>query len=144
MNTFAVVQIGSKQYQVREKSKIKVEKIEVEKDKSFSSEKVLLLSQDGNLVVGRPYLPDAKIEFKVLEQGKGEKIRIFKMKPKKRYRRTKGHRQLFTELEVVKILRGKETEVEMRPDEKVTDVEMKKKTSVKKTTVKKKISVSPQ
>lgn len=100
---FAVVLTGAKQYLVKEGDKIRVEKLEVEDGKTHTFEKVLLFSKDGKEVeVGTPFLK-TKVEAKVIQTAKDKKIRVFKMKPKKGYRRTQGHRQMFTELEIVKI-----------------------------------------
>ncbi len=101
---FAVIMTGAKQYLVREGDKIRVEKLEAEVGKNHSFDRVLLVSKDDKDVnVGMPFLEGAKVEAKVLEQGKADKIRVFKMKPKKGYRVTQGHRQRYTELEITKI-----------------------------------------
>ena len=100
---FAVILSGAKQYLVREGDKIKVEKLPTEVGKKHVFGKVLLLSNDDKSVdVGTPFLKN-KVEGKILEQGKAKKIRVFKMKPKKGYRRTQGHRQHYTEVEITKI-----------------------------------------
>jgi len=100
---FAVILSGAKQYLVKEGDKIRVEKLDTKIGEKHSFEKVLLVSKDGKEVeVGTPYLKQTVVA-KVLEQGKAKKIRVFKMKPKKGYRRTQGHRQLYTELEITKI-----------------------------------------
>jgi large subunit ribosomal protein L21 len=88
---------------VKEGDVIQVEKLEAEVGKTYTFEKVLLLSKDDKSVeVGTPFLTN-KVEGKVLEQGKADKIRVFKMKAKKNYKRTYGHRQPFTEVEITKI-----------------------------------------
>lgn len=100
---FAVILSGAKQYLVKKGDKIRVEKLKTEVGKNHTFEKVLLYSKDGKDVeLGTPFLK-TKVEAKVLDQGRGKKIRVFKMKPKKGYRRTQGHRQAFTELEITKI-----------------------------------------
>ena len=100
---FAVILSGAKQYLVREGDKIRVEKLDAEVGKEHTFEKVLLLSKDDKAVeVGTPFL-GATVKAKVLDQNKSDKIRIFKMKAKKGYRRTAGHRQPYTELEITKI-----------------------------------------
>ena len=65
---------------------------------------MLLLSKDGDLQVGKPYLEGVKVEASVLEQGKGKKIIVFKYKPKKNYRKKKGHRQPYTKVKIEKIV----------------------------------------
>lgn len=102
---FAVVHIGGKQYKVREKDELQVEKMDVEEGKNVKIKEVLLVAEeDGKTVkIGTPFVAGAHVECQVVEHGKGEKIRVFKMKAKKRYSRTQGHRQLYTELKVLKI-----------------------------------------
>jgi len=100
---FAVVLSGAKQYLVKEGDVIRVEKLEVAAGDNYFFDKVLLVSRDGKSVeVGAPFLKSS-VTAKVLKQDKAEKIRVFKMKPKKNYKRTYGHRQPFTELEIIKI-----------------------------------------
>jgi len=100
---FAVILTGAKQYIVKEGDVIRVEKLDAEVGKTFTFDKVLLMSKDGKSVeVGTPFLGN-KVEGKVVEQGKADKIRVFKMKAKKNYKRTYGHRQPVTEVEITKI-----------------------------------------
>lgn len=100
---FAVILSGAKQYLVKEGDKIKVEKLDAEEGKNFTFDKVLLYSADDKSVeVGKPFV-EKKVEAKVLSQGRAEKITVFKMKAKKNYKRTRGHRQPYTELEITKI-----------------------------------------
>ena len=99
---FAVILSGAKQYLVKEGDKIRVEKLDTTGD-SYTFDKVLLFSKDGKDVeVGTPFL-DKKVQAKVIETAKGKKIKVFKMKAKKGYQKTYGHRQLYTELEITKI-----------------------------------------
>jgi len=100
----AVIQTGGKQYIVSLGQKIKVEKIDKKIGEIVKFENVLL-SFDNELKkveVGQPNVKQV-VEGKVLEQGKGEKVIIFKYKPKKRYKVKKGHRQLYTLIEITKI-----------------------------------------
>jgi len=100
---FAVILTGAKQYLVKEGDVIRVEKLDAEVGKTHVFEKVLLVSKDGKEVeVGTPFL-STKVEGKVKEQAKADKIRVFKMKAKKNYKRTYGHRQPYTEVEITKI-----------------------------------------
>ncbi len=98
---FAVVEISGKQYKVSPKSKIIVDLLETEIGKSIEIDKVLLKCEDdgSNCQVGQPYTGD-KFTAKVLENIKGDKIRVFKFKPKTRYARTKGHRQNYSVIEL--------------------------------------------
>lgn len=94
---------GGKQYKVSVGDKIRVEKMDVEEGKEITLPNVLLRSSDDSTAeLGRPFL-DAPVKAKVLKQGKADKIRVFKMKAKKNYQRTQGHRQQYTELEITKI-----------------------------------------
>lgn len=104
-NMFAVIHIGGKQYKVQEKDEIRVEKVELEAGKNLKVAEVLMLGEDDgtNMKIGEPFVKGAHVECTVVEQGKGEKIRIFKMKAKKRYSVAQGHRQPYTLLKVLKI-----------------------------------------
>jgi large subunit ribosomal protein L21 len=103
LKMFAVIQTGGKQFIVREGEKVKVEKLDAEEGAKHIFERVLAVSKDDkSLEVGAPFL-DKKVEAKVLDQGHHKKLRVFKMKAKKRYRRTQGHKQAYTEVEIVKI-----------------------------------------
>ena len=100
---FAVILTGAKQYLVKEGDKIQVEKLDSSEGDKHVFDKVLLLSKDDKEVeMGAPFLKN-KVEGKILAQAKGKKIRVFKMKPKKGYRKTYGHRQAFAEVEITKI-----------------------------------------
>jgi len=100
---FAVVELGGKQYIVKEKSILRIEKLGTPENEIAKTDKVLLLSNGQGTKIGTPFLSGAIVELKVLKNGRGEKIRIFKMKSKKRYKRLRGHRQPYSEVEVVKI-----------------------------------------
>jgi len=102
---FAVIKTGGKQYKVKEGSRVKVEKLDVEKDASVEISDVLLIAhEDGSEVkIGNPSLQGAKVFAKAILQGRAKKIDVIKYKNKIRYRRKIGHRQDFTELEIEKI-----------------------------------------
>ena len=100
---FAVVELGGKQYLVRENDLLRVEKLGVEDGATYKADKVLLISDGKTSKVGMPFIKGAAIDMKVLKSGLGDKVRVFKMKAKKRYKRTRGHRQAFTELKVGRI-----------------------------------------
>lgn len=99
---FAVIQLGGKQYLVKEKDVLRVEKIN-SSEKTTSVNDVLLVSNDAGTKVGQPFVAGASVELKMLNSGLSDKVVIFKMKAKKRYKRLRGHRQPFTEVQVVKI-----------------------------------------
>ncbi len=100
---YAIIETGGKQYKVHEGDVIFVEKLAVEEGANYTFDKVLAVSKEGEVVFGRPFVDNASVEAKVLEQGKGKKIIVYKYKPKKNYRRKKGHRQLYTKLQIEKI-----------------------------------------
>ncbi len=100
----AVIETGGKQYEVTPGSIIRVEKLEVPEDGTFETDKVLLIRTPEKTLIGTPYVNGAKVIAKVRKHGRGEKIIVFKFKPKKRYMRKKGHRQWFTELQIEQIV----------------------------------------
>lgn len=100
---FAVIRTGGKQYLVRPGDKIKIEKLDVKEEKEITFSDVLLVEKNRELEIGNPKVKGAKIIAKVLKQGKAKKIIVFKYKAKKRYKKKMGHRQLFTEVKIIKI-----------------------------------------
>lgn len=104
MDKFAVIETGGKQYKVSAGDKIKIEKISAEPDGKFIFDKVLLWAGGGESVkIGVPYIKDAQVEARVLKQARERKKIVFKYHSKTRYRKKKGHRQHYTEVEIVKI-----------------------------------------
>ena len=103
MAEMAVIKTGGKQYVVSSGKKIKVEKLPAEEGSNVEFSEVLLLENDKGVEVGKPLVKGAKVTGKVLKQGKGKKVVIFKYKPKKREKTKKGHRQPFTEVEIISI-----------------------------------------
>ena len=99
----AVIKTGGKQYLVSPGKKIKIEKIEKEVGEEVIFPEVLLLEKQKHLEIGTPLVEGVKVVGKVISQGKGEKVIIFKYKAKTRYKVKKGHRQPFTEVEILKI-----------------------------------------
>ena len=97
---YAVIETGGKQYRVQEGDVLKVEKIEANVGDTVTIDRVLLVAQDEAVKVGSPLVDGAKAMLKVVEHGKGEKIIVFKYKPKKNYRRKQGHRQPYTKVRV--------------------------------------------
>ena len=102
MAKFAIIETGGKQYKVAVGSKLKVEKLGSEIGE-LVFDKVLLVADGENVSLGMPYVSGCKVEAKVLRQGRDRKKIIFKYHSKTRYRRKKGHRQHFTEVEIVKV-----------------------------------------
>ncbi len=100
---YAVIESCGKQYKVSEGDVVFFEKLDAEEGKNISFDKVILLSDDKNVKVGAPYVKNAKVEGTVVAQGKGKKILVYKYKAKKNYRRTQGHRQPYTKVEIKSI-----------------------------------------
>lgn len=101
---YAIIETGGKQYRVSEGDVIQVEKLGVEENETIFLDRVLAISNEQGLKVGKPFVDDAKVEAKALKHGKKDKIIVFKYKPKKNYRRKQGHRQPYTEIRIEKIL----------------------------------------
>lgn len=99
---FAIVQTGGKQYNVTEGDIIKVEKLSNAVGDKINLE-VLLVSSDNEVVAGTPTVKGAEVTAEVLSHGKGDKIVVYKYKPKKNERKKQGHRQPWTELKIVSI-----------------------------------------
>ncbi|MDV7338150.1 50S ribosomal protein L21 [Terasakiella sp. A23] len=100
---FAIVKTGGKQYTVAENDVIVVEKLAGEAGSEIKLEDVLLVGAEGKTTVGTPLVKGASVTAEVIEQGKGDKVIIFKKKRRQQYRRTKGHRQEQTVLRIKSI-----------------------------------------
>lgn len=99
----AVIKTGGKQYLVSPGDKIKIEKIIGEPGKEVIAKEVLLVEKNRKLEIGTPLVKGVKVRAKIIRQDKDKKVIIFKYKPKTRYKVKKGHRQPFTEVEILKI-----------------------------------------
>ncbi len=97
---YAVIETGGKQYRVQEGDVITIEKLKVSAGDNITFDKVLVLSDGQNVQVGTPILEAAKVFGTVVENGKGEKVIIFKYKSKKDYRKKQGHRQPYTMVKI--------------------------------------------
>ena len=115
---YAIIESCGKQYKVAEGDVVFFEKLDAEEGKKVTFDKVILVSEDGKVQVGNPYVKGVKVEGKVVSHGKGKKIivfkmkakknyrrkqGVFKMKAKKNYRRKQGHRQPYTKVEITSI-----------------------------------------
>lgn len=100
---YAVIQTGGKQYKVAQGNKLKIEKLEAQEGETVVLDRVLMLSDGKQVTIGKPLISNAKVEAKVVRQGRGEKIRIVKFRRRKNSRRITGHRQYFTEVEIIGI-----------------------------------------
>ncbi|MDO8504693.1 MAG: 50S ribosomal protein L21 [Candidatus Liptonbacteria bacterium] len=101
MANFSVIATGGKQYKVASGEKVRIEKIEAEVGGTVKFDKVLLKVNGDTVEVGMPHIAGAVVEAKVLDQGRERKKLIFKYHSKTRYRKRRGHRQMFTEVEIV-------------------------------------------
>jgi large subunit ribosomal protein L21 len=99
----AVIKTGGKQYLISPGDKIKIEKIDKEEGKEITFKEVLLVEKSKKLEIGTPLVKGAKVTAKVLRQGKGKKVIVFKYRASKRSKVKKGHRQPFTEVEILGI-----------------------------------------
>ena len=100
---YAIIRTGGKEYKVSEGEEILIEKLSGKKGDSVVFDQVLLLVDDKKIDIGQPLVEKARVKAKVLEQAKGEKIRVVKFRAKSRYRRVKGHRQKLTKIRIEKV-----------------------------------------
>ena len=142
---YAIVEIAGQQFKVEEGKKIFVHRLEVEEGKQIEFDQVLLIEDEGKITIGEPTIKDAIVEGKILDHMRGDKVIVFKKKRKKGYRVKNGHRQNFTQVEIVSI-NGKVSPKKTTPkkeevkvtETKVTEEPVKvKKTAAKKPAVKK-------
>lgn len=122
---YAVIESCGKQYKVAEGDVVFFEKLDVEEGKKVTFDKVVLVSDDKKVEVGVPYVKGVKVEGKVVANGKGKKIIVYKYKAKKNYRRTQGHRQPYTKVEITSIKTAAE-KAEKKAEAKETKTEAKK------------------
>ena len=101
---YAVIQTGGKQYRVKSGEQVKVELLTAEVGAAVSFDNVLMLGEGDGVKVGAPFVSGAKVKATVVAQGRGEKVRIFKMRRRKHYANTQGHRQTFTEVRIDEIV----------------------------------------
>lgn len=101
---FAVIKTGGKQYIVKPGDRLRVEKIEGEIGEVVEINEVLLVKKEDELKIGTPIVEGAKVKASIVEQGRAPKVIVFKKKPKKGYKRKKGHRQFYTTIEIKEIL----------------------------------------
>ena len=103
---YAIIETCGKQYKVAKGDVVFFEKLEVEEGQKYVFDKVVLVCEDGKIQIGNPYVKGVKVEGKVISHGKGKKIIVYKMKPKKNYRRKQGHRQPYSKVEITVIEGG--------------------------------------
>ncbi len=103
---YAIVESGGRQYRAEAGESFSTEKLPYEVGEQIELENVLLLADGDNVKVGQPTVDGVSVKATVVEQYRGKKIFVWKYKPKKRYRRRKGHRQSYTRLRVDEIVVG--------------------------------------
>ncbi len=101
--SYAVIKTGGKQYRVATGDKLRVESLTAEVGSELVIDQVLAIGEGNALKVGAPLVSGAQVRAKVLAQGLGEKIKIFKLRRRKHYQKHQGHRQQFTEIEITGI-----------------------------------------
>ena len=100
---YAVVKTGGKQYRVVAGEKLKVEQIPADIGAEITLDQVLFLANGEDVTMGAPLVSGATVTAKVVGHGRGEKVRIYKMRRRKHYRKSQGHRQNYTEIEILGI-----------------------------------------
>jgi large subunit ribosomal protein L21 len=100
MKMYAVIKTGGKQYKVAAGEKIKVELLDAEVGAVVTIDQVLAVGSGDGLTVGAPLVAGATVSATVVSHGKHDKVRIFKMRRRKHYKKSQGHRQNYTELEI--------------------------------------------
>lgn len=141
---YAIIEACGKQYKVVEGDTVFFEKLDTEVGKKVTFDNVILVSDEKKVQVGNPYVKGVKVEGKVVSHGKGKKIIVFKMKPKKNERTKQGHRQPYTKVEItsIKLPTDKAEKVEEKPAKAEatktvkTEKPAEKKIAAKKETVK--------
>lgn len=100
---YAVIAISGTQYKIEENQTITVDNLNLVEGDTSSTDQVLLIVNDDKVEVGTPTVKDASVEFKVIKNYQGEKIKVFKYKSKSRYRKTMGFRAQLTDIQIIKI-----------------------------------------
>ncbi|RMG04557.1 MAG: 50S ribosomal protein L21 [Nitrospirae bacterium] len=103
---YAVMETGGKQYRVMPGAVVRVEKLDAPEGESVDIDRVLLVSDEGKTVVGTPFVEGATVKATVLETSKARKVLVFKKKPRKGFKRLRGHRQYYTKLKIDDIVYG--------------------------------------
>ncbi len=122
---YAIIESCGRQYKVAEGDVVFFEKLEAEEGKKITFDNVILVSEDGKVQVGNPYVKGVKVEGKVVSHGKHKKIIVFKMKAKKNERKKQGHRQPYTKVEItsIKLATAKKAETKATEAKKEAKVE---------------------
>jgi large subunit ribosomal protein L21 len=142
---YAIVEIAGQQFKVEEGKKIFVHRLEAGEGTQVEFDKVLLIEDEGKITIGEPVIKDAVVEGKILDHMRGDKVIVFKKKRKKGYRIKNGHRQNFTQVEIISIngksspkkAAVKKEEVVVTEENAVAEPVKEKKSAEKKTAAKK-------
>ena len=100
---YAVIKTGGKQYRVSEGDILRVEKLEAEDGAAVEFDQVLMISDGDSVQIGAPTLESGRVQAEVVSSGRGRKVEIIKFKRRQNYRRTKGHRQPYTDVKITGI-----------------------------------------
>lgn len=100
---YAVISTGGKQYRVAAGAKLKVEQLTADVGAEIVIDQVLMVADGEKVALGTPLVDGAKVTAKVVSHGRGDKVHIFKMRRRKHYRKSQGHRQNYTEIEILGI-----------------------------------------
>ncbi len=100
---YAIIEACGRQYRVQEGDVVFMERLGANEGETVTFDKVVLYSNGEDVQIGKPFVAGAVVEASVLKNGKGKKIRVFKYKAKKNYRRRQGHRQPYTKVQITKI-----------------------------------------
>ena len=103
---YAVIRSGGKQYRVESGAKLRVERLAADVGAAVSFDEVLLVGNGDSVKLGAPLVSGAQVKATVLAQGRGDKVRIFKLRRRKHYQKTQGHRQSYTEVRIDDIIQG--------------------------------------
>lgn len=103
---YAIIRTGGKQYKVRSGEQLRVESLPADVGAAVSFDEVLLVGDGDAVKVGAPLVAGAIVKATVMAHGRGEKLRIFKLRRRKHYQKTQGHRQSYTELRIEDIVQG--------------------------------------
>lgn len=126
---YAIVEIAGQQFKVEEGRKIFVHRLEAEAGANLEFDKILLIEDNGKITVGEPVINDYIVDGHVLEHMRGDKVIVFKKKRKKGYRIKNGHRQNFTQIEIVSIgLKGAPKKAVKKTEPKVIKTEVPEET----------------
>jgi large subunit ribosomal protein L21 len=99
----AIIETGRTQVAVEPDTRLRIPSLDIEIGKEVNFDKVLLISEGGDAIIGKPYIDGALVTAEVIGHGKDDKVRVFKFKRRTKYRKMRGHRQHFTEILVKKI-----------------------------------------